>query len=68
MKNNLREWVFTVIIAIFISVIISRFLVFKIKIPSEPMSLTLNISDRLLVHRGYDLKILSMGDLIVFYY
>ena len=67
-KKFLKDWVVPVLIAIFLAILINKFLVFKVIIPSESMATTLNIGDRLLAHRVYNLKKMSRGDLIIFYY
>ena len=67
-KKFLKDWIFPVLIAIFLAILINKFLVFKVKIPSESMAPTLNIGDRLVAYRVYNLKKLSRGDLIIFYY
>lgn len=68
LEKFFKDWVFPVLIAIFLAILINRFLVFKVEIPSESMAPTLNIGDRLFARRVYNLEKLSRGDLIIFYY
>lgn len=66
-KNFLYEWIVPIISAIVIAVIINKFLIFKIFIPSGSMIPTINIDDRLFVTRIYNYDNLDRGDIIVFY-
>lgn len=66
-KNFLYEWIVPIIAAIVIAVIINKFLIFKIFIPSGSMIPTINIDDRLFVTRIYNYDNLDRGDIIVFY-
>ena len=63
----LSEWVVPIISAIILAILINKFLVFKVLIPSESMVPTLNVDDRLFVTRVYNLEKLKRGEIIVFY-
>ena len=52
---------------VFIAILINKFLIFQIQIPSESMLPTLEIGDRLFANRIYKEESLSRGDLIIFY-
>lgn len=67
-RKFLKDWIVPILIAMFLAILINKFLVFKVKIPSESMAPTLNIGDRLFAHRVYNLEKLYRGDLIIFYY
>lgn len=62
-----REWIIPIIAAIGIAVLINKFLVYNVYIPSESMVPTLNIGDKLMVTRIYNTDKIKRGDIIVFY-
>lgn len=66
-KNFIYEWGVPVISAVIIAILINKFLLFKVLIPSESMVPTLNVNDRLFVTRVYNLEKLKRGDILVFY-
>lgn len=67
-KNGFfREWIIPIIAAIGIAVLINKFLVYNVYIPSESMVPTLNVGDKLTVARIYDTNGIKRGDIIVFY-
>ena len=49
--NFFTEWVVPILIALVLAFLINKFLIFKVKIPSESMVPTLNVGDRLFVTR-----------------
>ncbi|WP_242836041.1 signal peptidase I [Clostridium sp. DL-VIII] len=53
--------------AIGIAILINKFLVYNVYIPSESMVPTLNVGDKLMVTRIYDTSKINRGDIIVFY-
>lgn len=66
-KNIFYEWIFPIVAAIIIALIINKFLIFKIFIPSGSMIPTIRIDDRIFVTRIYNHDNLDRGDIIVFY-
>lgn len=66
-KSFFKEWIIPIAIALVIAVLINKFVIFKVYIPSESMVPTLNVEDRLLVTRIYDLDKIQRGDILVFY-
>lgn len=60
------EWGVPVIIAVILALLINKFIVFKVYIPSESMVPTLNVEDRLFVTRVYNEKKFERGDILVF--
>ena len=66
-SNFFSDWVLPIVIAIILAVLINRFLIFKVKIPSESMVPTLNVGDRLFVTRVYNPEHLKRGDIVVFH-
>ncbi|MEG1002098.1 signal peptidase I [Clostridium sp.] len=66
-KNNFFfDWIVPVIIAVVLAVLINKFLIFKVYIPSSSMEPTLNVGDNLFVTRVYDPEKLHRGDIVVF--
>lgn len=71
-KNNeksgiLYDWIIPIVTAVILATLINKFIVFKVKIPSESMVPTLNVGDRLFVTRVYNRDKLERGDIVVFY-
>lgn len=66
-KGFFYEWGLPVIAAVVLALLINKFLIFKVYIPSESMVPTLNVHDRLFVSRIYNLENLERGDVVVFY-
>jgi len=67
MKKIFTEIVIPVLIAIVLSILVNKFLFFKIKVPTLSMYPTIKTGDQIIVTRTYNLKNLKRGDLIVFY-
>lgn len=61
------DWIIPILIAVVLATVINKFIVFKVKIPSESMVPTLNVGDRLFVTRVYNPENLNRGDVVVFY-
>ena len=53
-------------IALIIACLINKFVIFKVRIPSESMVPTLNVGDQLYVSRMYNTQSLKRGDIVVF--
>lgn len=66
-SNVFIEWVIPILISLVLAILINKFLIFKVKIPSESMVPTLNVGDRLFVTRVYSPEKLKRGDVVVFY-
>ena len=62
------EWVIPIVIAVILAFLINKFVIYKVKIPSESMVPTLNVNDRLFVTRVYNPEKLKRGDIVVFSY
>lgn len=63
----LYDWIIPIVTAVILATLINKFIVFKVKIPSESMVPTLNVGDRLFVTRIYNRDKLERGDIVVFY-
>ena len=66
-SNFFNDWVVPIVIAVILAILINKFLIFKVKIPSESMVPTLNVGDRLFVTRVYNPENLKRGDIVVFH-
>lgn len=66
-SNFFNDWIVPIVIAVVLAFLINKFLIFKVKIPSESMVPTLNVGDRLFVTRVYNPENLKRGDIVVFY-
>lgn len=66
-SNFFLEWIVPVLVAVAVALLVERFLVFKVKIPSPSMVPTLNVDDQLFVTRVYNLNNIKRGDIIVFH-
>ena len=66
-SNFFYDWVIPIIVAFVLAALIQKFIVFKVKIPSESMVPTLNVGDNLFVTRVYKPENLERGDVVVFY-
>ena len=67
-KKILWDWIIVIFIAITVGILIKKFIIFQVEIPSESMIHTLNVEDRLYATRIYNPEKLKRGDLIVFYF
>ena len=65
--NFFTEWIIPILIAVVLAFVINRYVVFKVKIPSESMVPTLNVNDRLFVTRVHNPENLERGDVVVFH-
>lgn len=62
-----REWIIPVIAAMGLALLINKFVVYNVYIPSESMVPTLNVGDKLVVTKIYDTSKIQRGNIIVFY-
>lgn len=66
-KKLIYDWIIPIVSAVVIAILINKFFIFKIFIPSGSMIPTINVDDRLFVSRIYNYNNLDRGDIIVFY-
>lgn len=66
-KSFFNEWIVPIVIAVVLAFLINKFIIFKVKIPSESMVPTLNVGDRLFVTRVYNPEKLKRGEIVVFH-
>ncbi|HEY5560438.1 MAG TPA: signal peptidase I [Clostridiaceae bacterium] len=67
MKKIFTEIITPILAAIVISILVNKFVFFKIKVPTLSMYPTIKAGDQIIVTRIYNLDNLKRGDLIVFY-
>ena len=68
LRSFINNWITPSLFVIALVFFINTFLFFKVEIPSGSMLPSLNIGDKLLAKRVYDLKKLNRGDMIIFYF
>lgn len=66
-KNKfIMDWVLPILSALILAILISKFLVFNVLVPTGSMIPTINEKDRLVVTKVYNPKNLERGDIVVF--
>lgn len=63
----IKSWLFYIVLAVVIAIIINKFLFFEILVPSGSMYPTINPKDRIITTRIHDVNNLKRGDILVFY-
>lgn len=66
-KNFFVDWGLPIILALALALLINKFLLYKVYIPTGSMIPTLNEGDHLYVTRVYNLDNIKRGDILVFY-
>lgn len=64
--NFVKDWIFPLLIAVIISIVVNKTLFFMVEVPTTSMFPTIQQGDRLLVTKVYNPKNLSRGDSVVF--
>jgi signal peptidase I len=67
LKRFIKDWVYPIVTAIIIAMLINRFVLFKIYVPSESMKQTIMVGDQLFVTKVYNTEKIKRGDILVFY-
>lgn len=62
----IKDWLIPVICAFILAVLINKFFIFKVEIPSRSMVPTVNVGDQIFVKRVYDTSKLERGNIVVF--
>lgn len=65
-SSSLKEWVLCIGVALILAILINKFLIFKVYIPSGSMIPTLNVGDQLFATRIYNYDNIKRGDILVF--
>ena len=63
----IKNWVIPIISAIVVAMLINKFLIFNVYVPSTSMVPTINVGDRIIVNRVYNKDNIKRGDILVFY-
>ncbi|OPJ63557.1 signal peptidase I [Clostridium oryzae] len=66
-KKIAKDYLVPVLIAVVLFILINKFLLFKISIPSSSMYPTLKIGDQAFATRVYGEKSIKRGDILIFY-
>lgn len=67
-RNTLiKEWIIPIFAAFGMAVLINKFLIFNVYIPSTSMVPTINVGDRIMVNRVFHKDNIKRGDILVFY-
>ena len=67
MSKNLKEYVVIICAAIVLTLLVNKFLFFKIVVPTPSMAPTIEPGDQLFATRIHNLSKMERGDMIVFY-
>jgi signal peptidase I len=62
----IKEWVLPIGTAIVLTLLINKFLIFKVKVPSGSMIPTINKNDQLFITKIYNYDKIKRGDILVF--
>lgn len=66
-ESFFKSWIVPIVAAIAIAFLINKFIFFNVWVPTPSMVPTLNVNDRFIVTRVYNLENLKEGDIIVFH-
>ena len=69
-KNNdnfFKEWIIPAIAAFVLAILMNKFLIFNVYVPSSSMVPTINVGDRLMIRKLYNKDNIKRGDILVFY-
>lgn len=66
-KEVLNDWVFPILLAIVLALLINKFVFFNITVPTESMYPTIKVGDRIIVTHIYNYDKLKRGNVIVFH-
>lgn len=67
MSKNLKEYVLVIVVAIALTIIVNKFILFKIVVPTPSMAPTIEPGDQIFATRVHNLSNVKRGDMIVFY-
>lgn len=66
-KSFFNDWILPLIIAAILAVLVNKFLLFKVYVPTGSMIPTINEKDQIFVTKIYNYDNIKRGDVIVFY-
>lgn len=66
LKQFTKDWIMPIAAAIILTLIINKFIFFKIKVPTPSMFPTIKVGDNIFVTKIYNFKNIKRGDIIVF--
>lgn len=65
-KKFIFDWVVPFVVAIILALLINKFLIFKILVPTSSMFPTIKPQDRIMATRVHNVKNLKTGDIVIF--
>jgi signal peptidase I len=65
-KKFIFDWVVPFVVAIILALLINKFLIFKILVPTSSMFPTIKPQDRIMAIRVHNVKNLKRGDIVIF--
>ncbi len=65
-RNLFSNWLIPIILAILLAVIINKFILYKIVVPTQSMSPTVEVGNQLFVTKFYNTSNIKRGDVLVF--
>ncbi len=65
-RNLFRNWLIPIVVAVLLAIIINKFLLYKIVVPSPSMSPTVEVGNQLFVAKVYNTSNIKRGDILVF--
>jgi len=68
MKNLIKEWGMSLVVAIILYLLLTRFVFFSAQVPTPSMYPTIQDNDKMFVARIYNPENLKRGDIVVFYF
>lgn len=63
----IKNWVIPIASAIVIAVLVNKFLIFRVEVPTGSMEPTINVGDKFLATKVYNFDNIKRGDILVFY-
>ena len=64
--NFFKDWIIPIIIAVILALLINKFLIFKVEVPTSSMEPTIKVGEKFLVTKVYKPENLKRGDIVVF--
>ncbi|MGL4654366.1 MAG: signal peptidase I [Sarcina sp.] len=62
----IKDWIIPLVCAVVIAILVNKFLLFKVEVPTSSMVPTVNVDDQLFVKKVYNTDKIKRGDIVVF--
>lgn len=66
-KKIFKEWIIPIVVALGIAFLINKLIFFNVSVPTTSMVPTINVDDRMVVSRIYNINNIERGNIIVFH-